>query len=135
MSKYTQQDEINEKGDKIFQSSLDESYFSINPFNGNKADIDGEIRLRDGKGRYLEKYLHYQLKSKKSVKNNKYYCRRKVIDYLINSSVPTLLFVVDTTTQKVYWFFFDENDKEIKGKLFSKTKGFEQIGFCNIHKG
>lgn len=122
MSKYTQQDEIDEKGSKIVQSSLDESYFSVNPFNGKTPDIDGEIRLRDGKGQNLEKYLHYQQKSKKSIRNNKYFCERSVIDYLIQSSVPTLLFVVDTTTQKPYWFFFDEKTKKSL-KLDSDTKG------------
>jgi hypothetical protein len=122
MSKYTQQDTIDEKGSKILQTSLDESYFSVNPFNGKTPDIDGEIRLRDGRGRYLEKYLHYQQKSKKSIKNNKYFCKRSVIDYLVNSSVPTLLFVVDTTAQKTYWFFFDEKTKKSL-KLHSDTKG------------
>jgi len=122
VTKYTKQDEIDEKGGKILQSSLDESYFSVNPFDGKTPDIDGEIRLRNGKGRYLEKYLHYQQKSKKSIKNNKYFCKRSVIDYLVNSSIPTLLFVVDTTTQKAYWFFFDEKTKKSL-KLNSDTKG------------
>jgi hypothetical protein len=122
MTKYTKQDEIDEKGGKILQSSLDESYFSVNPFDGRTPDIDGEIRLRDGKGRYLEKYLHYQQKSKKLIKNNKYFCKRSVIDYLVNSSVPTLLFVIDTTAQKAYWFFFDEKTKKSL-KLHSDTKG------------
>lgn len=122
MSKYTQQDEIDEKGGKILQSSLDELYFSVNPFDGKTPDIDGEIRLRDGKGKYLERYLHYQQKSKKTIKNNKYFCKRSVIDYLISSSVPTLLFVVDTTAQKAYWFFFDEKTKKSL-RLHSDTKG------------
>lgn len=129
MSKYTQQDEIDEKGGKILQSSLDESYFSVNPFNGKIPDIDGEIRLRDGKRRYLEKYLHYQQKSKKSVKDNKYFCRRAVIDYLINSSVPTLLFIVDTTAQKAYWFFFDEKTKKsLKLEADSKGRTLNLVG-------
>lgn len=40
MSKHTKQHEINERGDKILQLSLNESYFSVNSFNGKTPNID-----------------------------------------------------------------------------------------------
>ncbi len=120
MSKYDKQKLIDEKGRKILLSLLDENYFYLTPIDGNEPDIDGLIRLRDGKGFYLNKYLHYQLKSTEHIKNLKYFCERKVIDFLITSSVPTLLFVVNTTRKKVYWFFFDEKTK--KSRQIDKDK-------------
>ena len=60
MTKYLQQDIIDEKGQAIFENSLDPSFFLINSF-GKKdkyPDIDGQIRFRDGRGNYLNKYLH-----------------------------------------------------------------------------
>lgn len=111
MTKLSQQKKIDVAGGKIFANSLDESYFQICAIDGNYEDIDGQIRLIDGKDNYLDKFLHYQLKSTSSLRNQKYSCKRKVIDFLVSSNVPTLLFVVDISTKKVYWFFFDENNK------------------------
>jgi hypothetical protein len=115
MSKFIQSNEIDELGGKILRLALNESYFGFLPINGNYPDIDGEIRLRDGISNNLNKFLHYQLKSKASIKNEKFFCSRKIINYLTISSVPTLLFVVDISINKVYWFFFDESIKRSFG--------------------
>ena len=115
MSKFIQSNEIDELGGKILKLALLESYFGLLPIDGNYPDIDGEIRLRDGISNNLNKFLHYQLKSKTSINGEKFFCSRKIINYLTTSSVPTLLFVVNISTKKVYWFFFDERIKRSFG--------------------
>lgn len=120
MSKYTIQDTIEENGRKIFENVLDVNFFLLNDFaktvgKDKYPDIDGQIRLRDGNRTYLNRYLHYQLKSHQQIRNpKKYYCPRKVINYLIDTNVPTLLFVVDVDRKKTYWVFIDA---QIKNKL------------------
>ncbi len=109
MTKYTIQDQSEEKSDLIFRLALDPRWFSINSFGPKDKypDIDGHIRLRDGNGFYLEKYLHYQLKGVSRLRNKKYSCDAEIIKHLLETNVPTLLFVVDITDQKVYWFYLD----------------------------
>ena len=120
MPKYTIQDIIEEKGRNFLVSTLDENFFLLNDFSiivgkDKYPNIDGQIRLRDGNGVYLNRYLHYQLKSHQQIKNpKKYYCPRKIINYLIDTNVPTLLFVVDVDRKKTYWVFIDA---QIKNKL------------------
>lgn len=134
MSKYTMQDTIEENGRKIFENKLDTNYFLLNDFaktvgKDKYPDIDGQIRLRDGNRTYLNRYLHYQLKSHQQIKKpEKYYCPRKIINYLIDTNVPTILFVVDVDRQRTYWIFIDaqiENNlnlkKDNKGRSFDLT--------------
>jgi len=134
MSKYTMQDTIEENGRKIFENELDTNYFLLNDFaktvgKDKYPDIDGQIRLRDGNRTYLNRYLHYQLKSHQQIKKpEKYYCPRKIINYLIDTNVPTILFVVDVDRQRTYWIFIDaqiENNlnlkKDNKGRSFDLT--------------
>jgi len=134
MSKYTMQDTIEENGRKIFENALDTNYFLLNDFaktvgKDKYPDIDGQIRLRDGIDIYFNRYLHYQLKSHKKIKNpKKYYCSRKIINYLTDTNVPTLLFVVDVDRKKTYWIFIDAQiesklnlKKDNKGRSFDLT--------------
>ncbi len=134
MSKYTMQDTIEENGRKIFENALDTNYFLLNDFaktvgKDKYPDIDGQIRLRDGIDIYFNRYLHYQLKSHQQIKNpKKYYCLRKIINYLIDTNVPTLLFVVDVNRQRTYWIFIDAQiegnlnlKKDNKGRSFDLT--------------
>jgi len=134
MSKYTIQDTIEENGRKIFENALDTNYFLLNDFaktvgKDKYPDIDGQIRLRDGIDIYFNRYLHYQLKSHKQIENpKKYYCPRKIINYLIDTNVPTILFIVDVDRKKTYWVFIDaqiENKlnlkKDNKGRSFDLT--------------
>jgi len=120
MSKYTMQDTIEENGRKIFENALDTNYFLLNDFaktvgKDKYPDIDGQIRLRDGIDIYFNRYLHYQLKSHQQIKNpKKYYCPRKIINYLIDTNVSTILFVVDVDRQRTYWIFIDA---QIEGNL------------------
>lgn len=117
MSKYAMQDTIEEDGRKILENALDTNYFLLNDFaktagKDKYPDIDGQIRIRDGNGIYLNKYLHYQLKSHKQIRSpKKYYCPRKIINYLIDTNVPTILFVVDVERQRTYWIFIDKQTK------------------------
>ena len=72
MSKYKKQDLIEEDSKLILERSLDRNFFIVSDF-GKKdkyPNIDGQIRLRDGKGNYLNRYLHYQLKGAEKFKNN-----------------------------------------------------------------
>jgi len=134
MSKYTMQDTIEENGRKIFENELDTNYFLLNDFaktvgKDKYPDIDGQIRLRDGNCNYLNRYLHYQLKSHQKIKNpKKYYCPRKIINYLIDTNVPTIFFVVDVDIQRTYWIFIDAQiegnlnlKKDNKGRSFDLT--------------
>jgi len=117
MSKYTIQDTIEENGRKIFENALDTNYFLLNDFaktvgKDKYPDIDGQIRLRDG-----------QIKNPK-----KYYCPRKIINYLVDTNVPTILFVVDIDRQRTYWIFIDAQiesnlnlKKDNKGRSFDLT--------------
>lgn len=116
MSKYTVQDPIEEKGINIFRNSLDPNFFLISDFSSivgkdRVPDIDGQIRLRDGNGRYLNKYFHYQIKSTENLINSKYFCSRCILDYLVSSNVPTLIFVVDIKSENTFWYFLDKNTK------------------------
>lgn len=124
MSDFSEQDKIDERGGKILAYLLNEAYFLIHP-NGTKdsiADIDGRIRLRDGNFKYLNKYLDYQLKSVKKLKNKKYSFDRKDIDYQISTNTHTIMFVVDTTTQKVYWLYFRDHKEILKLETWYKSK-------------
>ena len=117
MSKYTIQDIIEEKGRDIFLNKLDKNYFLLDDFSirtgkDKYPDIDGQIRLRDGNNIYLNRYLHYQLKSHQQIKSpKKYYCSRRIITYLIDTNVPTILFIVDVNIQRTYWIFIDKQTK------------------------
>jgi len=110
MSKYTVQDISEENSVNVFKGSLDNNFFLIDDFGPKDKypDIDGQIRLRDGKGNYLNKYLHFQLKGVMNLKNHKFFCKRTIIDYLLSTNVPTLLIVVDQSTSRAYWFFMDD---------------------------
>lgn len=93
--------------------ALDPNFFLLSDFSvvvgkDKYPDIDGLIRLRDGNGKYLNKYLHYQLKSTEQLKNKKYACSRGIFDYLLDTNVPTLLFVVAVKSKGVFWFFLDK---------------------------
>lgn len=157
MSKFGKGQSINERGSAILRKTLAGDFFMQEEWgpNDNYPDIDGEIRLRDGKDTNLSKYLHYQLKSKEKLKSPKYSCSKKDLLYLTDpeSNVPTLLFVVDVEKEKVYWFFakkdfhedlstgeksftLDLTDYEITGNLtdlqktwaeFAKTSNYDQV--------
>jgi hypothetical protein len=118
MSKYTIQDTTEENGIKILRDSLDTNLFLINDFattvgKDKYPDIDGQIRLRDGNGTYLNRYLHYQIKSHAKIDNpSKCLINRKIIDYLVETNVPTLLFIVATESKECYWFFITSQIKK-----------------------
>ena len=116
-TKFSNQNIINEKGRRLFSEVLDPKFFFLSDFSEQSGqdscpDIDGHIRLRDGQSFYLNLYLHYQLKSTNNLRNEKYYCSGRVLDYFMSTNVPTLLIVADTKNGKVYWVFIDENKKK-----------------------
>jgi Domain of unknown function (DUF4365) len=105
MSKFTVQDTIEEQGRELFNGSLDPNFFIINDFAALAAkdrypDIDGQIRLRDGHENYLNRYLHYQLKSTSNMQDEKYSCSGDIFDYLVSTNVPTLLIFSDVGNKK-----------------------------------
>lgn len=135
MSNYTSPDIIEENGIKILKASLDSNFFLINDFadivgKDKYPDIDGQIRLRDGNGTYLNRYLHYQTKSHKKISNpKKYLLNRKIIEYLIETNVPTLFFVVATESNQCFWVFITSQikkqlnlSKDKKGRHIDLTK-------------
>lgn len=135
MSKYTIQDTIEEDGIKVLKGSLDSNFFLINDFadivgKDKYPDIDGQIRLRDGNGTYLNRYLHYQTKSHAEIKNpSRYLLSRDIIDYLIETNVPTLFFVVAIESRQCFWFFLTPQiekqfniSKDKKGRNINLTK-------------
>jgi hypothetical protein len=78
----------------------------------------------------LNKYLHYQTKSHAKINNpEKYPLSRDIIDYLTETNVPTLFFVVTTENKKCYWFFITPQIKkqynlstDQKGRSIDLTK-------------
>lgn len=129
MSKSPLQEEYEDDSFPLFELSLDKRFFKIERVD--TADIDGELRFKDGHGTNLPKWVHFQLKSIGKLQNGcKYPCKKKVLEYLCDPdlSVPTILFVVDLSTLKVYWYYFDKKeirklglDKEIKAKTLELT--------------
>lgn len=120
MTQYTKQDTIEENGINLFRGLLDPNFFLLNDFATSAGkdkypNIDGQIRLRDGRGHYLNLYLHYQLKSTEDLQNEKYSCDKDILDYLISTNIPTLLIIADIKNQKVYWFFINDNQKKKLG--------------------
>ena len=115
MSSFSTQDIVDERGGKLLAMSLDERYIHFKPWSSDDktADSDGRLRLRDGKSQYINKILEYQQKSEETVKDNKFYFRRKVIDYLITTNIPTLAFVVDVKREKVFWYYFGDKVEEL----------------------
>ncbi len=125
MSKFSLSQEINEKGSAVLKKVLAGAFFMQEEFGpqDNYPDIDGVIRLRDGKNNNLNKYLHYQLKSVAKLKTLKYPCSKKDIQYLTDpeGNVPTLLFVVDVEKERVFWFYAK---KDFHGDLESGARSY-----------
>jgi hypothetical protein len=124
VSKVTKQQIIDEKGGRIFESLVEESLFDVRGQgqHDKTPDYDGTISLRDGKGTYLSKHLHYQLKSQEEIKGGKFYCRRKVADYLLETNFPTILILVDVQKKKVFWYFLNKTKARAMG-FPGKKKG------------
>ncbi|PKM47514.1 MAG: hypothetical protein CVV03_03050 [Firmicutes bacterium HGW-Firmicutes-8] len=137
MSKVTSQAIIDERGRNILRPALDPCYFFLIDFSDKSGkdsnpDIDGLIRLRNI-STYFNQYLHFQLKSTNCLKNNKFYCSRKIIDYLCTTNVPTILFVVEVDSKRVFWLYLDEKlksslelHKDKKGRTFNLSH-FQEI--------
>jgi len=130
MRKFQKQDTIEEESASLLSNSYDPSYFLFSDWGvkDRYPDIDGQIRLRVPAGVYLNKYLHYQLKGTEKLKNTKYFCSREILDYLVETNIPTILFVVDTKTKTVYSYFLDkqkiaalELGKDQKGRTLDLT--------------
>ncbi len=101
----------------MFQETLDPNFFLLNDFSAPSGkdrypDIDGQIRLRDGNGNYLNLYLHYQLKSTTNLDNNKFRSTGDIFDYLLSTNIPTVLIVADVHNRKVHWFFINSTEKK-----------------------
>lgn len=99
---------------------------------GNYPDYDGFLRLRKWEGEDCQTTsatLYYQLKSVERLKKGeKYYCSRATLEKLIDptSNVPALLFVVDRSTGKLYWYYFDEKTRgELKIDQDNKARTLE----------
>ncbi len=122
MSKVSKQQLTDEKGSRIFESVVDRRLFDVQSHgqHDKTPDVDGTIRLRDGQGRYLNKYLHYQLKSAGEIKGGQFYCRRKVVEYLLETNIPTVLIVVDVGKRQVFWYFLSR--RIAQGMGLSKNK-------------
>lgn len=125
MSQYLQQDLIEEDGIKVLTPLLESNFFLVNDWakmvwKDKYPDIDWQIRLRDGEWNYLNKYLHYQTKSHKQIKNlKKYYIEEKIIIYLAETNVPTLIFIVDTSLKKCYWYYIEKT--KLLNMMLKKT--------------
>ncbi|MGA2680062.1 MAG: DUF4365 domain-containing protein [Sedimentisphaerales bacterium] len=124
MSKYTPQDMSDERGQTILEYTCREELFLITPF-GKKdkmPDIDGTIRLRDGRGNYLNKFLHYQLKTCSKITSARFYCSQNVVEFLLDTNTPTLLLIVDKEKEKVYWYHLTKSEIE-RIRTYSSSKG------------
>lgn len=136
MSKFSKQENIDKRGGKILGFISDEKYIDIQPFavNDKTEDVDGRLRLRDGKSKNLNKILEYQLKSSEKITNNKFKFSRKDIDYQLDSNIPTLMFIVDTTSEKVFWYYFPHHKDSLDLTVNYKYKTIDLSEF-KIKKG
>lgn len=131
MSNYRDTDIVDENGGKIFNSAIDANYIQIQQAGASDKtpDIDGFIRLRDGKGSYLNKKLDYQLKSVSKLENNKYPFPKHVIQYQLSCNVPTITFVVDVSSKKTFWYYFPHHIKELN---LDKEYGGRTVDLTNF---
>lgn len=138
MSKFLQTDVIDEKGNALLKEVLSGPFFLVQDWGvkDKYPDIDGQIRLRDGKGEYLNKYLHFQLKSVQKLKGPKFSCKKKDIKYLKETNVPTLLIVADVEGKKLHWYFARRDFQEsLEGSKASFTLDLsESISAANLQE-
>jgi Flp pilus assembly protein TadD len=115
MSKFSKTGNTDKDGTNILGLVFDRNLIDTQPFGAEDktADIDGFVRLRDGERNNLNKFLNYQLKSTSSIKNNKYSIDRKDIDFQIDSNVPTLMFIVDVNSKRVFWYYCPHHKDEL----------------------
>lgn len=131
MSEFDENTIIDEKALKILALAFDELYIDFQS-NGSKdktEDIDGYIRLRDGKKTYLNSFFNFQSKGTKNLANNKFRFSRDDIDHQLSSNVPTLMFVVDVVTKKCFWYYFKENAEKLDIGRSYKTITIDLTGF------
>ena len=140
MSFYTKQDRCDERAGVIITKKLVAEYghlFDFQPhgIKDKTPDTDGFLRLREKYdvpvkskvGENLNKTFFFQQKGKSGVNNNSYTCKNKIVDYLIDTNLPTILFVVDIKagTEKIYWFYPSvvnvEDLKRARGRGYTKV--------------
>ncbi len=112
MSIVTKQQRSEEQSEKIFKYKLHEEHFLISSFMGNYPDYDGFLRLRtSANGVFVNtgRVLAFQLKSIETLRNAQYRCTRKTIEQITDptANTPTILFIVDLSTETLYWHHFD----------------------------
>lgn len=112
MSIATKQQRSEERSKKIFEYKLHEDHFLISSFMGNYPDYDGILRLRaSANGVFVNtgRVLAFQLKSIETLRNAQYRCTRKTIEQITDptANTPTILFIVDLSTETLYWYHFD----------------------------
>ncbi len=123
MSKFDSKEKIGSEAIKILDDLFNSDFIDFVPFgkHDSTADIDGHIRLRDGVDTNSNEFLLFQSKGKTKIKNGKYPCSKKVLDFLYTSTVPVILFVVDTTTKEAFWFFPEKERKDHLHATAGKT--------------
>ena len=121
MSKYSTKDITDKKGQILLESTLPPEWIEVVFFGSNDktADIDGTLRLRDGKGANLNEFLFFQLKSTDQADPAYIDLKKNTIDFLCDSTVPTILFVADVQSKVVYWHIVDASQASKR-----KTQGW-----------
>ena len=128
MSKSTKQDTISSNGINILLGFFDMKFFMFTDFErgagrDRQPDIDGQIRLIDENGKNLELYLHYQTKSHEKITDlTKYKIKKKDVEHLTKTNVPTLFFIVNVKARKSYWYFLNKDIDNSKGITIDISK-------------
>lgn len=109
MSRVSQNDITDEEGQDLLRSVLPKELFfvDVNGSSDKTPDFDGLLRLRDGKGNYLNEFVLFQLKSTKKANTKSINLTKSTVEFLCDSSVPTILFVADVSAKIVYWHIVD----------------------------
>ncbi len=115
MTEFSLSQIIDAKGQGIVTLKLAGKYLSAQLFgtHDRTPDIDGVIHLRYRVDEDLHRILHFQLKSTQNLKNNHFYCRRDILDYLSSANTPTLLLVADVSRERLYWYYLSGEEREL----------------------
>ena len=138
MSRYSNNDLTDEKGQDLLSSALPKNLFKLEYFGSNDKtpDIDGILRLRDGQGNYCNQYLHFQLKSSNQADLEYITLKAKDVSFLCETNVPTIIFISDLSKQIAFWYFIDEevaNSRRTQGLRIVLANPISQENIFQIY--
>jgi hypothetical protein len=120
--------EIGTEAGRIFAYNLPSAWIYRCQEDQNDFGIDGEIELKDEKGKALgkESVFKVQIKGEETstyINNNQtlsFTLTTERLKYYYNFKIPVILVVVEVSTQKIFWKALTI-DEDLKSKVFNLT--------------